>query len=328
MLIVAAIVLAVAGGNVFGQATSLTNNPELAPAIKLIRDGESKKAVNLLKKAVKKNKSDGVAWHYLGVAYLQVGDLKKGSDAFKKAIELQPDIAPDSHAAYAYALLLRNRLDEAQLWANQSLQSDPNNIEALYTLGTIDLRRGARAEAIEKANTLIASKPDFAAAYLLKSQAYVSFGSAVYSKSMSKEERQLRYRSAAEALEKYLQFETDARTAEPWKDQLDTLKFHLGESGANVYVGGPVTTRVRLLAKPEPTYTERARQEQIVGTVVLRCVFASDGTIKYILVMQALQGGLTEKAIAAAKKIRFMPATLNGQPVSMWMQLEYNFNLY
>jgi hypothetical protein len=39
-------------------------------------------------------------------------------------------------------------------------------------------------------------------------------------------------------------------------------------------------------------------------------------------------GGLTEKAVAAARLILFAPATRNGQPVSMYMQLEYNFNLY
>ena len=36
----------------------------------------------------------------------------------------------------------------------------------------------------------------------------------------------------------------------------------------------------------------------------------------------------TEKAIGAARQIRFVPARKNGQPVSMYMQLEYNFNLY
>ena len=36
----------------------------------------------------------------------------------------------------------------------------------------------------------------------------------------------------------------------------------------------------------------------------------------------------TEKAIAAARKIRFIPAMRNGRPVSVHMQLEYNFNLY
>jgi hypothetical protein len=35
---------------------------------------------------------------------------------------------------------------------------------------------------------------------------------------------------------------------------------------------------------------------------------------------------LTELAIEAAKKIKFVPATKYGYPVSMWMQLEYNFS--
>jgi len=38
--------------------------------------------------------------------------------------------------------------------------------------------------------------------------------------------------------------------------------------------------------------------------------------------------GLTERAIAAARQIKFTPATKDGRPVSMYIQLEYNFNLY
>ena len=52
------------------------------------------------------------------------------------------------------------------------------------------------------------------------------------------------------------------------------------------------------------------------------------GKPRSILVIQALPGGLTERAVAAAKKIKFVPATRDGTPVSMLMQLEYNFNLY
>jgi hypothetical protein len=44
--------------------------------------------------------------------------------------------------------------------------------------------------------------------------------------------------------------------------------------------------------------------------------------------MRGLPYGLTEKAIAAARQIRFDPATKDGHKVSMWMKLEYNFNLY
>ena len=95
-----------------------------------------------------------------------------------------------------------------------------------------------------------------------------------------------------------------------------------------VYSSPQVTTRARVLFKPEPQYTEEARRNQITGTVILRVVFSRSGQVTNIRAMQSLSSGLTEKAINAARLIRFVPATRNGQPVSIYMQLEYNFNLY
>ena len=92
--------------------------------------------------------------------------------------------------------------------------------------------------------------------------------------------------------------------------------------------GRDVEQRARLLAKPEPQYTEEARRNQVTGTVMLRVVFSSAGHVEQIHAVQTLPFGLTEKAIAAARQIRFVPATKAGHPVSVWMQLEYNFNLY
>jgi len=37
---------------------------------------------------------------------------------------------------------------------------------------------------------------------------------------------------------------------------------------------------------------------------------------------------LAVATIAAARLIRFRPATRDGRPVNVYMQLEYNFNLY
>ena len=96
----------------------------------------------------------------------------------------------------------------------------------------------------------------------------------------------------------------------------------------NVFTGKQVDTKIRLLKKPEPDYSPKAKSEQITGVVVLKCVFAADGTVTNIRVIQGLPNGLTEKAIEAARKIKFIPATKDGKNVSMWMQLEYNFNLY
>jgi TonB family protein len=92
--------------------------------------------------------------------------------------------------------------------------------------------------------------------------------------------------------------------------------------------GRDVEQRARLLSKPEPQYTEEARRNQVTGTVMLRVVFSSAGHVEQIHAVQTLPFGLTEKAIAAARQIRFVPATKAGHAVSVWMQLEYNFNLY
>ncbi|HEX3230536.1 MAG TPA: energy transducer TonB, partial [Pyrinomonadaceae bacterium] len=95
-----------------------------------------------------------------------------------------------------------------------------------------------------------------------------------------------------------------------------------------IFRGPEVTTRARVLSKPEPQYTEEARRSQISGTVILNVVFSRTGQVTNIQAVRPLCCGLTEKAIAAARQIRFVPATREGNPVSVRMQLEYNFNLY
>jgi TonB family protein len=89
-----------------------------------------------------------------------------------------------------------------------------------------------------------------------------------------------------------------------------------------------VTQKARVLSKPEPQYTEEARKNQVTGTVILRAVFSSSGQVTNISARAGLPYGLTERAIAAARQIKFTPATKDGHPVSMYIQLEYNFNLY
>jgi TonB family protein len=75
-------------------------------------------------------------------------------------------------------------------------------------------------------------------------------------------------------------------------------------------------------------YTEAARQAHTKGTVVLRGVFSSTGHFTNVRALSELPHGLTERAIEAASNIRFIPAMKDGRYVSMYIQLEYNFNVY
>jgi TonB family protein len=101
-----------------------------------------------------------------------------------------------------------------------------------------------------------------------------------------------------------------------------------GPSDEQAFPGKEVDRKVRLMTKPEPSYTETARQKQITGTVVLKAVFSSNGTVEKIQVLVELPDGLTEKAIDAARMIKFYPAVKDGKSVATLMHLEYNFNLY
>jgi TonB family protein len=105
--------------------------------------------------------------------------------------------------------------------------------------------------------------------------------------------------------------------------------------GGDMNLGGgrsvePMTASLRptILYREKAKYTEEARQNKIQGTVVLQVVFNVNGSITDIRVIRSLPDGLTEKAIEAARKIRFNPAVKNGAPVSVRGQLEFTFNLY
>jgi TonB family protein len=95
-----------------------------------------------------------------------------------------------------------------------------------------------------------------------------------------------------------------------------------------VFKPSEVSSKARIISRPEPQYTEDARKNQVSGTVVLRAVFSSNGSVTNIRTVSGLPHGLTERAMAAARQIRFTPATKDGRPVSQYIQIEYNFNLY
>ena len=95
-----------------------------------------------------------------------------------------------------------------------------------------------------------------------------------------------------------------------------------------VFSSREVTQKARILDRAEPVYTESARKYSVTGTIVLRAVFSKEGQLTNIKVMKGLPHGLTRQAVAAARRIKFIPAQKDGRTVSQYIQIEYNFNLY
>jgi len=98
--------------------------------------------------------------------------------------------------------------------------------------------------------------------------------------------------------------------------------------GERIYKPGETDQRFQILKKPEPSYTREGRRHLTKGIVVLRLILAADETIKHIEVIRGLPDGLTEKSIEAAQKIKFKPARKDGKPVSVWVEVEYGFDVY
>jgi len=89
-----------------------------------------------------------------------------------------------------------------------------------------------------------------------------------------------------------------------------------------------VTQNFAITSKPRPGYTDAARTANIQGTVILRVTFLGSGQIGSVSAVKGLPNGLTEQAIAAARRISFTPKTVDGVPQSVTKQVEYTFSIY
>lgn len=142
----------------------------------------------------------------------------------------------------------------------------------------------------------------------------------------------LHFKRASDKVENIRRILTDGTST--WHERLETFRFYAQIYGGvkgeqlGVFSGTEVATKARIQSKPPPCTTEAARRAQLNGKVVLRAVLAADGTVKHAIAIAPLDYGITECAIEAAYKIIFAPAIKDGRPVSMFIQLEYNFNLY
>ncbi len=90
---------------------------------------------------------------------------------------------------------------------------------------------------------------------------------------------------------------------------------------------GPATTPVEITYKPNPIYTDEARQLKLEGEVLLEVMFGANGQLRVKRVIRALGHGLDEAAVAAANQMRFKPAQRDGQPVDSTAVVHVVFQL-
>jgi TonB family protein len=323
-------------------------DPAVEHAVGLYTKGDAKGAVKELRSLTKRRRDDPLVWVYLGQALVMRGEMKEARKAFDAALKLKPDYAI-AHSSLAYLLIVTGKTREAEDEAAKALALDTKLADAHYVVGLLRLRAGAWLKAIEEADAVIKLDPKIASAYSLKTQALLGLyergnivlsderrGAYDFDDATIKEARAaqpLRLKEAADNLEKYLQLKPTAGDADELREELEALRFYADAAASTdpsrkIYAATEGITRALITYKPEPSFTEEARRAGITGVVRLRAVLGFDGKVKYILVLKGLSHGLTEKSVIAARQIRFRPAMLGGVPVSQYVVLEYNFNIY
>lgn len=83
-----------------------------------------------------------------------------------------------------------------------------------------------------------------------------------------------------------------------------------------------------MLRKSRATYTDGARSNHVQGTVVLSVTFLATGIVGPIKLVSSLDKGLDNEAFKAARKIKFLPAEVDGKPVDAIRRVEYSFKIY
>ena len=84
---------------------------------------------------------------------------------------------------------------------------------------------------------------------------------------------------------------------------------------------------LEIVFKPRPAYSNEARSLRIEGEVTLEAKFQASGDVLVMRVIRGLGHGLDETAMAAARAIRFQPATERGRRVDAVATVRIAFQL-
>ena len=307
--------------------------------IELYKQGNYKEAVKVLQKASKQKetKTDAEVWHYLGLAYLKNNDTKKAIKALEKAVSFNAQNATyQTNLAYAY--LLGNKINKAQEESAKAIALDSRNADAYYIRGYAGFLEGKSDEAINDADKAIVINPDYSLAYVLKSDALLlNFGKLFQTPGNPYDKLELLNQSKS-VLEMCLKNCRDNTNIKIQQERLEAVNafydFYNGRKGVDsnppavLGVSAPNITPLTILSKKPASYTDKARANQVTGTVRLLLLFAASGQVTHILVLKDLGHGLTENAVRAAREIKFEPAKEDGKPISQVKIAEYSFTVY
>ena len=98
--------------------------------------------------------------------------------------------------------------------------------------------------------------------------------------------------------------------------------------GLSAYAEDAVDQRPTISRRAMPEYPSGARRRNIQGMVVVRLVVDTSGSPQNCAIHSSSpEGVFDDAALRAARKTRFLPGKVNGQPVNTLVMIPYQFTL-
>lgn len=153
--------------------------------------------ITALQKCVVLTPGSPVYWMELGEALADAGKLDEAESAFRKALALAPDSAETQ--ARLGGFLANNRADgtyaEAAALLNRALKADSRLAYARFSLGTLALKQGRAAEAVNLIQQAAQTSPQLQESWYLLARAYTALGNTAKSQEALRRSRQIQQES-------------------------------------------------------------------------------------------------------------------------------------
>ncbi len=147
----------------WSEARDHTHWESVEEAAGLLEEARFEEALQELKRVIQKDPNNPYAYHLLGGAFHEVGQIDASRDAYLAAIRVSPE---HLGSRVALANVLRQLGDHAgaEREAKEALRRFPKDGDALHALGLAQAARGNRKEARKNLQGFLDASPEFEAA--------------------------------------------------------------------------------------------------------------------------------------------------------------------
>lgn len=133
---------------------------EVEDAAEILHDGRPLEAIVALRAVLKQSPRNPYAFHWLGVALFETGELEAARDAYRAAVALAPKyLGARVHLSHVLRMLhdVRGAIEQGEI-ARQQAPQDP---EIWHALGMAHAQRGDKEMARKLLEAYLHSSPEF-----------------------------------------------------------------------------------------------------------------------------------------------------------------------